>query len=298
MYTNYNYQQSYPVQYYQQDFVYAHSDAYTPDAECYPQHQGYYYEPALAQDNYEQSFPAEAEHQRTGLVVHAPMPVLGQSSMLASNLEEYSNHLDRYHPPMDMNRHYYCDEGSQYSRGYESQLSNQNSQSLPPATFPTPSELLVELSYRSDGIAPSSVPCTTSARDASPTGVARGSEKAPTPTVSSPATSTTNESLPGRDKARKPRRRGQIPSVNTGFMKTDPDSISSHEKKRRYLECLENYVTYLEAQLRLIGVAPVRMRREETYRGLGSRSIRTLLVHMENENHKMNLRTNAQEQKV
>jgi hypothetical protein len=52
------------------------------------------------------------------------------------------------------------------------------------------------------------------------------------------------------------------------------DTISSHEKKRHYLECLEHYIMYLHEQLRLVGTEPVMLERVSTYRGLSSRSIR------------------------
>jgi len=63
-----------------------------------------------------------------------------------------------------------------------------------------------------------------------------------------------------------------------GFSPTDPDTISSHDKKRYYLECLEQYITYLHEQLRLVGHEPVPLERVSTYRGLTSRSIRVTIV--------------------
>jgi hypothetical protein len=38
-------------------------------------------------------------------------------------------------------------------------------------------------------------------------------------------------------------------------------SISTHEKKRHYLECLEQYVVFLHQQLALLGVQPEKLRR-------------------------------------
>ncbi|KAI0002018.1 hypothetical protein BJV77DRAFT_970721 [Russula vinacea] len=67
-----------------------------------------------------------------------------------------------------------------------------------------------------------------------------------------------------------------------GFSPTDPDTISSHDKKRYYLECLEQYITYLHEQLHLVGHEPVALERVSTYRGLTSRSIRTMLVNTQN----------------
>lgn len=56
------------------------------------------------------------------------------------------------------------------------------------------------------------------------------------------------------------------------------DTISSHDKKRYYLECLEQYITFLHEQLRLVGHEPVALERVSTYRGLTSRSIRVFSV--------------------
>lgn len=132
---------------------------------------------------------------------------------------------------------------------------NTNPCDLPLLTFPTPSELLNDQ--------PSAVP---DAHDS-------GSDKA--------------------DTARRARSRAMAKSV--GFTPTDPDSISSHEKKRHYLECLERYVIYLHEQLSLIGTQPVALERVSNYRGLSSRSIRTLLVHMKNTTRNLNLQRTTEE---
>ena len=76
------------------------------------------------------------------------------------------------------------------------------------------------------------------------------------------------------------------------------DTISSHEKKRHYLECLEQYVLYLHEQLKLVQTAPLALERVSTYRGLSSRSIRTLLVHMQNTNKTLHEGTLVEEQVV
>src|ERR1700722_738194 len=52
------------------------------------------------------------------------------------------------------------------------------------------------------------------------------------------------------------------------------DTISSHDKKRHYLECLEAYVVFLHEQLTLVGAEPLPLERVSSYRGLSSRSIR------------------------
>ncbi|KAI0067720.1 hypothetical protein BV25DRAFT_1819130 [Artomyces pyxidatus] len=75
--------------------------------------------------------------------------------------------------------------------------------------------------------------------------------------------------------------RQRIVAESIGFPPTDPDTISSHDKKRYYLECLEQYVSYLHEQLTLVGHDPVPLERVSSYRGLTSRSIRTMMVNMQ-----------------
>ena len=53
------------------------------------------------------------------------------------------------------------------------------------------------------------------------------------------------------------------------------DGISSHEKKRHYLECLEQYVIFLHHQLLLVGLQPIPLERSTSNsRGMTSKSIR------------------------
>ena len=52
------------------------------------------------------------------------------------------------------------------------------------------------------------------------------------------------------------------------------DTITSHDKKRSYLECLEEYVQWLHEQIRLIGYEPVPLERISSYRGLRNSSLR------------------------
>ncbi|KAI0317092.1 hypothetical protein OF83DRAFT_1059254, partial [Amylostereum chailletii] len=76
-----------------------------------------------------------------------------------------------------------------------------------------------------------------------------------------------------------------------GFPPTDPDGMSCHDKKRRYLECLEEYVVYLRDQATLAGLQPIELERVPTYRGLNSRSIRTMIIHMEDKIRAMHQNT-------
>ncbi|KAG7099281.1 hypothetical protein E1B28_001140 [Marasmius oreades] len=127
------------------------------------------------------------------------------------------------------------------------------------STFPTPSELLCEIKNSQGTTSPKS---DSSEHDSSPRNVQSFQPM---------------DALP----------RGQ-PSR---------DGISSHEKKRQLLECLEQYVIYLHEQLTLLGAEPVSLERVDNYRGLGSRSIRTLLLHMENTNEKLSHKVIAEEER-
>ncbi|KAK1232673.1 hypothetical protein PQX77_004149 [Marasmius sp. AFHP31] len=135
-------------------------------------------------------------------------------------------------------------------------------------TFPTPSELLYEIqsneatSPASDSSADSGSTSSQRVRSCVPAGVPRVQ-----------------------------------PAELPMFMQPARDGISSHEKKRQLLECLEQYVLYLHEQLALTGVEPVPLERTANYRGLSSRSIRTLLVHTENTNRKLNSTIVAEEER-
>jgi hypothetical protein len=52
------------------------------------------------------------------------------------------------------------------------------------------------------------------------------------------------------------------------------ENLSLHEKKRAYVECIEQYVEYLHQQLRLVGHEPVPMQQVKAYKGPNTRSVR------------------------
>lgn len=156
--------------------------------------------------------------------------------------------------------------------------------------FPTPSELLCSTRPLLDSLqltAPLALPQPTSTSTPTP---------APASTPASPSVHlpTADVPPPKTETQRKARQRAVAEEI--GFTPTDPDTISSHEKKRHYLECLEHYVLYLHEQLRLVRTAPLALERVSTYRGLSSRSIRTLLVHMQNINRSLHDCILAEEQ--
>ncbi|KAL0945154.1 hypothetical protein HGRIS_004306 [Hohenbuehelia grisea] len=130
-------------------------------------------------------------------------------------------------------------------------LSSYHPASSPPQTFSTPSELL-------RGMA---------AQDADAYAAAIANVRKP-------------------ESTRKAHRRAMAESI--GYTPIDPDSISSHEKKRNYLECLEHYVTYLHEQIGLVGSTPAALERVlAPGHVLSSRSIRTLLVHTKDSARKL-----------
>ncbi|KIJ68376.1 hypothetical protein HYDPIDRAFT_24663 [Hydnomerulius pinastri MD-312] len=167
----------------------------------------------------------------------------------------------------------------------------------PQLLFPTPSELLTDLTAtsafgpnhqqqqaRTQTLHQSESGAHVQAQSISPPQTSRQ------PTPEGPLNNAINKS----ESQRKARQRAVAEEI--GFTPTDPDTISSHEKKRHYLECLEHYVLYLHEQLRLVQTPPLALERVSTYRGLSSRSIRTLLVHMQNTNKSLHEGTLAEEQ--
>lgn len=51
------------------------------------------------------------------------------------------------------------------------------------------------------------------------------------------------------------------------------DSLSVHEKRRRYLECIEEYVVWLHDHIQVMGGHLPRIERRTYYTGLSARSI-------------------------
>ncbi|KAJ6610063.1 hypothetical protein B0H10DRAFT_2225348 [Mycena sp. CBHHK59/15] len=84
----------------------------------------------------------------------------------------------------------------------------------------------------------------------------------------------------GRSKNRAARLARPITPRASGFVPSDPDELSAHEKKRHYLVCLESYVKYLHDLFESIQVQPLPLERVSSYRGLTSRSMRTILVQL------------------
>ncbi|TBU62004.1 hypothetical protein BD310DRAFT_811616 [Dichomitus squalens] len=141
----------------------------------------------------------------------------------------------------------------------------------PQILFPTPSELLSDLNTRSE----------------SGGGAAQIDAQEKSRSTSMSSSSGPSLAKRKRESREKPENLNQrkayfrAVSENVGFTITDPDTITSHDKKRSYLECLEEYVQWLHEQIRLVGHEPVPLERISTYRGLRNNSLRTMLVHMQ-----------------
>ncbi|OSD03614.1 hypothetical protein PYCCODRAFT_1466977 [Trametes coccinea BRFM310] len=216
--------------------------------------------------------------ERTGsgasIPLHAPVPVSGYTTLLASPEGE---------PPQQgippFGQVPLPEETKPYVAGEDNPLDVYLE--TPQILFPTPSELLTDLNSRER--------------------VTRGSEDSSGKALSH---------LGSRSSARRSRGEVEEPenlnqrkayfrsvSENVGFTITDPDTITSHDKKRCYLECLEEYVQWLHEQLRLVGQEPLALERVSSYRGLKSRSIRTMLVHNQDDIRKLNQQKLQAEQK-
>ncbi|KAG6850497.1 hypothetical protein H0H93_012498 [Arthromyces matolae] len=195
--------------------------------------------------------------------IHAPAPLVNHASILLSSPDAASSTYTTSDDNFNLNQHQVLSPSLEtlQSESYEPMPDTKPSATRPPqATFPTPSAMLTEL--------------VTSSR---------------------PSSLMTQSSAPKCETVRRARRRVMAQTI--GFEPTDPDIISSHEKKRNYLECLEYYVTYLHEQLNLIGCVPARLQRPSVSirRGMTSQSIRTLLVHMEHLTRRLNQEMQAEE---
>ncbi|KAJ3858119.1 hypothetical protein EV359DRAFT_88228 [Lentinula novae-zelandiae] len=74
-------------------------------------------------------------------------------------------------------------------------------------------------------------------------------------------------------------------------------AITRHETNRQYLKSLEQYILFLHAQMSYIGAQPVPIERFSANTGLRARSIRSLLVYMENVMAELNDQVQTQEQR-
>ncbi|KAJ7786391.1 hypothetical protein B0H16DRAFT_29556 [Mycena metata] len=86
---------------------------------------------------------------------------------------------------------------------------------------------------------------------------------------------------PAQSPSRRSKTARTIPRATpSGFIPSDPDDLSPHDKKRLYVACLEHYVQYLHQLFNSISVLPVPLERVSSYRGLTTRSLRTILLSL------------------
>ncbi|RPD82002.1 hypothetical protein L226DRAFT_518185 [Lentinus tigrinus ALCF2SS1-7] len=209
------------------------------------------------------------------LPLHAPVPVSNYTTLLTPSTDDASGSTHQYPPSFDP-----ATPPEDCKPEQENPLDVYLD--APQVLFPTPSELLANLNTRERGTSDDgeSAAKTSSKEDTSP---ALGKRK--------------------RDVVEKPENLNQrkayfrAVSDNVGFTITDPDTITSHDKKRSYLECLEEYVQWLHEQIHLVGQKPLPLERISTYRGLKNRSLRTILVHKQNTLQKLNMQKMQAEEK-
>ncbi|KAH9847362.1 hypothetical protein C2E23DRAFT_741926 [Lenzites betulinus] len=212
-----------------------------------------------------------------GIPLHAPVPVSGYSTLLASESGTADSDDGAFAPPAYPVHH---DEAKPHA---EDELNPLDVYLHAPRDyFPTPSELLMDPNPRD--------------RQARDSGDAAGKGTAKSQASSAALASSKPD---GDDAENLNQRKAYFRSVsdNVGFTITDPDTITSHDKKRCYLECLEEYVQWLHERLRLAGQEPPPLERISTYRGLKSRSIRTMLVHKQEDARRLNHHKRSEEQK-
>lgn len=198
-----------------------------------------------------------------GLRLHAPIPVSGCAPILRSNSccpEDYT--VSEFRPTIPH-------LPVQHSTGFQPEYPQMqryddhtgvpclpsSDVTMPQSTFPTPSELLVELYTQENHSQQASHPGFRQERYPSTHMMSKPHRPLPT-------RSTRNVIEP-------------VPDASL-LASTDStsESITSHEKKRHYLECLEHYVGFLHDHFRHNGIKPASLERISNYRCLSSRSIR------------------------
>ncbi|KAK7694856.1 hypothetical protein QCA50_002044 [Cerrena zonata] len=198
--------------------------------------------------------------------IHAPIPISPYSSLIpppASGGNHASSSRINANPDHPAQLH------SQSAVNLASHVESDTSpldhyMNAPQVTFPTPCDILNDLA----------------AKNQDP------SQRSDTPDITTPKPKarTLKASKPDSEKPTENQRKAYFRGVaeNVGFKLTDPDSITSHDKKRHNLECLERYVLWLHDQIRIVNREPVPIERfAGTPNGLNSCSIRTLLLHMQ-----------------
>lgn len=195
------------------------------------------------------------------LRLHAPIPVSGCAPILRSSSccpEDYTvvePRTSNPHLPMQPSIGFQPEypQVQRYNHTGASCLPSSNV--AMPLTFPTPSELLVELYTQENQ-----------------------SQQAPHPSFRQERYSSTRiMNKPHRPLPARSTRNAIEPASDASLLASSDstsESITSHEKKRHYLECLEHYVGFLHDHFRHNSIKPASLERISSYRCLSSRSIR------------------------
>ncbi|KAI0330540.1 hypothetical protein GY45DRAFT_1370634 [Cubamyces sp. BRFM 1775] len=216
----------------------------------------------------------ESSADGDSIPLHAPVPISGYTTLLASP--------DSISAP----EHLFSIDSATVAKEVKPIVHGQSNPldvylDAPQVLFPTPSELLMDLN----------------SRELSARAEGESSAKASSRHASRASTSRAKADVDEPENLNQRKAYFRSVSETVGFTITDPDTITSHDKKRCYLECLEEYVQWLHEQLRLVGQEPLALERVSSYRGLKSRSIRTMLVHKQEDLSKLNDQKLQAEQK-
>ncbi|KIP12441.1 hypothetical protein PHLGIDRAFT_258666 [Phlebiopsis gigantea 11061_1 CR5-6] len=179
-----------------------------------------------------------------------------------------------------------------HADGQEEPQDTLGQYNTPQILFPTPSELLTDPDHGQSEAA------TSSPSDAGRSSLRRASRRE-TRESQAKAKGKARALSVGEPNKTENLRKSYFRSVasQVGFESTDPDTITSHDKKRHYLECLEQYIVYLHKLLGYSNVEPEPMLRVEQYAGLSSQAIRTLLIHMQSSTRELHSQVKEEEEK-
>ncbi|THH30059.1 hypothetical protein EUX98_g4113 [Antrodiella citrinella] len=277
-----------------------HVQAYQPAPPPFLHYQAHYHgypfypQPNPVQDYTHTHLNMQYPEQDHSVHIHSPIPVSAYSTLLPSLPENASQQTPApsFSQPASVSS---ADQPSGASLASPSPGASQAHPDqyvhTPQVMFPTPCDLLNDLAVRDRHSAQAtSLHKHTQLQD---------DHTAPDTNPKTKSRSSSRKKQSGQGAVRpENQRKAYFRSVadNVHFQPTDPDSITSHDKKRHYLECLEKYILWLHEQLRLVGKDPVSLERIASYKGLNSRSIRTMLVHMQDEAKKLNEQILEEEQ--
>ncbi|KAF5313955.1 hypothetical protein D9611_006864 [Ephemerocybe angulata] len=225
--------------------------------------------------------PTVPEMIQPSPVVHAPIPI--SNARFTGTSSYYGTHDSGTFQPTSPLYYDYSEptHHDNVASGMAQAWDEVPTQPYLGPTFPTPSQLLIDLGGTDDAAA---AIAQQEALDLSSMAYRASFSASPEVGASTDDSASVSESAAGTDSAvssQSSRPTSRISSRSASSVLPDTpqqqsETISSHEKKRHYLECLEQYVLYLHNQFSLLGVQPPPLTRVDSYKGLNSRSIRWL----------------------